>query len=106
MKCLILSKRSWSFVTEKDGEVLEGETVEYVDPDCTFEGETERAGIPVFKMSVSKKLGATIMKLPGVYSVDMRKRPGKGGKAVETAVSVKFEKTVDLAKLTENGTSR
>jgi len=128
---LVIGVRAYSFVDEKDGRVIEGCTVSYVDP-FMADDSGDRSGLAVMNATGSTSLyrafsspsstpqgeGASIPsapspapsslptaapgRVPGVFQLQWAMRPGKGGRPVSVLVGAEFVKPVDIAKITES----
>lgn len=99
MRALVLALRNYSFIDEKTGRVIEGSKLEYLDPDSS-PGEGQN-GLPPFSLSADPSTAATFatLPMPGVYELTFRRRPGKGGKAVEMLSSAEFIQSVNIADI-------
>jgi hypothetical protein len=115
---LVLGVRQYSFVDEKDGRVVEGCTVSYVDPQMLE--DDQRQGLAVLNVSAPTSLypafasppdageGVTHPpshsqpgRVPGVFTLQWGQRPGKGGRPVSLLIGAEFVKSVDIAKITD-----
>jgi hypothetical protein len=86
VKCLVLGARRYSF--EDEGRTVEGVSVHYLDED--FEPNTEEKGQLPFKISAPLSVFDQLNQLPGVYEVDIRRRPGRGGRPSDQVVGVSY----------------
>ena len=97
-RCVLLSARRFSFEGEKDKRQVEGVTITYLEPGMAETGP-ERRGTAPLSVSAGPELWHKVAELPGVYECDFRKRPGKGGKAVEQLHDVTFIEAVNIDKI-------
>ena len=86
-KCLILSARRYSFVDDQ-GKQVEGVKATYLTGDQATGGDTR--GVEPMSISAPLDTWGQLGELPGVYKMDFRQRPGKGGKPTLTLVGFEF----------------
>jgi hypothetical protein len=99
MRVLVLALRNYAFTDEKSGRPVEGSKLEYLDPDAQA-GEGQK-GLPTFSLTADTATAGIFaaLPLPGVYDLTVRRRPGKGGKAVEMLAGVELVQSVNFADI-------
>lgn len=93
MSYLVLHVRPFDFESE-DGKQVQGSSVTYLD--LSSSAESGEVGIPPLRMSVTQDVGRTFSHAPGIYNLDFRHRPGRGGKPVLVLVGAELQKRVSL----------
>lgn len=94
-KAFILSADSWEITDKNTGQVLKGVSCHYVNQ--YRDGDN---GQKPTKVSITPEVALSLKgKLPCVADLEFGSRPGAGGKAALTVVSVKILRVVDLAEL-------
>jgi len=99
MLAIVLGYRRYSFADDKTGELIEGFTLDYVDP-FTHHLSEDRHGLPCF--SISTRNALALEAVPGVYELDIQMRPGKGNKPTMTLLSAEFRGNADFVKIVKS----
>lgn len=99
MKALIFHARAYSF-TGRDGSLIEGNTVSYIEDMPVSENPNE-AGLPPQTVPALDEALADVLqgKLPGLFDIDMGRRPGPKGKPETILTRAKFLSPVPVANL-------
>jgi len=95
-RVVILSARRYDFEDERRNRI-EGTTLTYL-----AEGQETDAGVKgILPVSISATPGvySQLEAVPGVYDIDLRMRPGKGGKASVSVVGARFIEAVPIGLL-------
>lgn len=98
MKVLVLNAKTYRVEDEKTGQVIEGVSVWYLNPNSkTIEGITPmKLSIPSDqKILTAKVLGQA----PGVFNFEFDIMPGKGNKAVMKLSDLDFISELDFTTL-------
>lgn len=89
---ILLSARRYDFKDEKD-KTVQGVTLQYLTGDAEST-ETER-GCSVFTITAPFDVWLTLKNVPGVYDLDFKQRPGKGGRPTLQCVAANFKAPFD-----------
>ena len=73
--------------------MVRGVTFEYLTGD-TGDG-VEQKGASVMKITASPEVFGQLQAVPGVYDMDFKQRPGKGGRPSLQLVAVKFRQSME-----------
>jgi hypothetical protein len=92
--CLILAARRYDFKDE-EGRRIEGVTLTYLTGDV--DSEPDRRGQSPLSISAAADIWHSLRAVPGLYHMDFRQRPGKGGRPALQAVGAEFVAAVTLA---------
>jgi hypothetical protein len=92
-KCLVLSARKYDFKDEA-GKQVEGVTITYLVPDVQLDGDTR--GCQPLSTSAPSSLWPQIERLPAVYEMDFKQRPGPKGKPTLQLVAARFVEPFEL----------
>ncbi len=89
--CILLAARRYQFADDK-GRSVEGVSLTYLTGDT--DDSTDQRGM--FPMSITAPLEAfgALQAVPGLYDMDFKQRPGKGGKPTLQCVSLRFKRAV------------
>ena len=98
MQALVLSCRNWEFTDEKTGEVRSGVTLQYLEDGCVENTGNNRGWFP-FKLSGPSNLKSVFEQVPAVCELDIRRRPGRDGKAQDTLVNATLLHPVNTADI-------
>lgn len=90
-RVVILSARRYEFDDEK-ARRIEGTTVTYVADDPVDDAMVK--GLAPLSISAPVAVFHQLQDVPGVYDIDLKMRPGKGGKATISLVGVQFVASV------------
>ncbi len=98
MQYLILAASRYDFKNDQ-GEAVSGVKVWYVDaePEVT----DNRAGCAPMKANLPLRDWADFGKLPGIYDMDFRMRPGADNKPTLACTGVRYVGAVDFRELLE-----
>jgi hypothetical protein len=91
--CLVLGARRYDFQDES-GRRVSGVTLTYLTGD--LEGEADRRGQASLSIAAPPDVWHQLQAVPGIYDIDFRQRPGKGGRPQLQAVGVHFLAPVNL----------
>lgn len=92
---LILGARRYSF---QDGDrTVSGMQISYVEP--MDAGDSNRVGNAAMTIDGSPEIWPQLEKSPGVFDVQLSRRPGRGGKPATVITSAKLVKPVELEKM-------
>lgn len=99
MKALIFHARAYSF-TGTDGRLVEGNTVSYIE-DMPVSADPNEAGLPPQSVPALDEALADVLKgnLPGLFDIDMGRRPGRRGKPESVLTRAKFLSSVPVSAL-------
>lgn len=86
-RVLVLGARRYDF-TAKDGGHVEGVQVSYITDDVVE--EPNQRGCSTFQVSAPLGIWPDLARVPAVYDVDFRQRPGLKGKPTLHLVSANF----------------
>lgn len=86
-KCVILSARAYDFQDSQNQQV-KGVSLTYLTGD--HEDTDQRRGVFPMTVSATSEVFRSITAVPGVYELDFKQRPGRGGKPSLTVVGAKF----------------
>jgi hypothetical protein len=95
---LILRAQKYEFTSEKNGEIIKGCNVFYIND---YQVETDNAvGDAPMKVSASEEVFSEIKKnkAPAVYEIGTRTKPGKDGQATVVVTQAKFVKAFTLSQ--------
>lgn len=84
---MILSARRYEFDDEKSRRI-EGTTVTYLADECSDDPMLK--GMLPLTITAPVSVFHQLEALPGVYEIDLKMRPGKGGKAAISLVAARF----------------
>lgn len=87
MNYLILSARQYDFKDDA-GKQVSGVTLTYADPEEP--AELGRKGLTLLTISVPSSLWPSLRSEPGLYRLDFKQRPGRGGKPVLQVVGCEY----------------
>lgn len=90
--CIVIGARRYEFKDEQ-GQMVRGVTFEYLTGD-TGDG-VEQKGATVMKISAAPEVFGQLQAVPGVYDMDFKQRPGKGGRPSLQLVAVKFKQSME-----------
>lgn len=90
--CIVLGARRYEFKDES-GQTVRGVSFEYLTGD-TGDG-VEQKGATVMKISAAPEVFGQLQAVPGVYDMDFKQRPGKGGRPTLQLVAVKFRQSME-----------
>lgn len=90
--CVLLSARRYDFAGS-DGNQVVGMTLTYLTGDV--EESADNRGAAPMSITAPLALYSELGPLPGLYDMDFRQRPGKGGKPTLQCVGVKFRSALD-----------
>ncbi len=86
-ECLILAARRYDF-KDDDGRRIEGVTLTYLTGDV--DQASDRLGQVPLSIPAPVGIWHDLQAVPGVYGIDFRQRPGKGGRPTLQAVGLEF----------------
>lgn len=95
-KCVVLAARAYDFQDERNQQI-KGVSLTYITDH--YEDTHDRRGSFPMIVSATSEVFHSISALPGVYELDFRQRPGRGGKPGLTVVGAKL--CVPLTSLLE-----
>lgn len=86
-ECLILAARRYDFADES-GRRIEGVTLTYLTGDV--DNASDRRGQVPLSIPAPVAVWHQLQAVPGVYGIDFRQRPGKGGRPTLQAIGLEF----------------
>lgn len=86
-ECLILAARRYDF-SDDQGRRVEGVTLTYLTGDIDQAGD--RRGQTPMSIPAPVQVWHQLQAVPGVYGIDFRQRPGKGGRPTLQAIGLEF----------------
>jgi hypothetical protein len=86
-ECLILAARRYDF-TDDGGRRVEGVTLTYLTGDV--DNAPDRRGQVPLSIPAPVDIWHQLQAVPGVYSINFRQRPGKGGRPTLQAIGLEF----------------
>lgn len=89
---VLLSARQYNF-TDDAGKSVQGVTLTYITGDVDSSGP--RRGCAPMSVNAVPEVFAQLDAVPGLYDVDFRQRPGKGGRPTLTATALKLRSPLD-----------
>lgn len=89
---ILLSARRYDFNDDK-GKSVQGVTLQYLTGD-TENTDTDR-GCSVFTITAPFDVWDALKTIPGVYDMDFKQRPGKGGRPTLQCVAANFKAPFD-----------
>jgi hypothetical protein len=92
-ECLLLAARRYDFKDEQ-GRRIEGVTLTYLTGDVDKAGD--RLGQMPMSIPAPVDVWHQLQAVPGVYGIDFRQRPGKGGRPTLQAVGLEFLSAASL----------
>lgn len=100
MHVLIFHARAWSYNSAKDGHLVEGNALSYLE-DMPPAVEPNEAGLCPMTLSASKEVAGDVIKakLPAMFDVDMGRRAGRDGKPETFLTRAKFIRSVPVEAL-------
>jgi hypothetical protein len=90
--CVLLSARRYQFADDKTGRAVEGVTLTYLTGDAETTGD-QRGMFPL-SITAPFEVFGTLTEVPGVYDMDFKQRPGKGGKPTLQVVGLRFKQAL------------
>lgn len=90
--CVLLSARRYDFTGTDGGQVV-GVTLTYLTGDV--ENSPDNRGAAPLSITAPVDLYAQLGPLPGLYDMDFKQRPGKGGKPTLQCTGVRFQTALD-----------
>jgi hypothetical protein len=90
--CTVLQARRYEF-KDDDGRLIEGVTLIYLTGDVEKTGN--RRGCAPLTVSAPVEIFADLGPLPGIYGMDFKQRPGKGGRPSLQVVGLHFQTPLD-----------
>jgi hypothetical protein len=90
--CVLLAARRYQFTDDKTGRPVEGVSLTYL----TGDSETTPDQRGMFPLSITAPLEVfgLLTEVPGVYDMDFKQRPGKGGKPALQVVGLRFKQAL------------
>jgi hypothetical protein len=92
-ECLILAVRRYDF-KDDGGRRVEGVTLTYLTGDVDH--DANRRGQVPLSIGAPVDIWHELQAVPGVYGIDFRQRPGKGGRPTLQAIGVSFLASASL----------
>ncbi len=89
---ILLSARRYDFNDDK-GKSVQGVTLQYLTGDT--ETSDNDKGCSVFTITAPYDVWLTLKAVPGVYDLDFKQRPGKGGRPTLQCVAANFKAPFD-----------
>jgi hypothetical protein len=86
-ECLLLAARRYDF-SDESGRRIEGVTLTYLTGD--IDNASDRRGQVPLSIPAPVAIWHQLQAVPGVYGIDFRQRPGKGGRPTLQAVGLEF----------------
>jgi hypothetical protein len=86
-ECLILAARWYDF-KDDEGRRVEGVTLTYLTGD--IDDAADRRGQVPLSIPAPVDIWHQLQAVPGVYGIDFRQRPGKGGRPTLQAIGLEF----------------
>lgn len=90
--CVLLSARRYEFTDEKTGRPVEGVSLTYLTGEV--EKTDDQRGMFPLSITAPVESFAALQVVPGIYDMDFKQRPGKGGKPTLQCVSLRFKRPV------------
>jgi len=98
-KYLVIAARGYRMTDEKTGEVVEGTSVHYIDPESGESNRTGELGTFPIKISGKPEILKAFPKLPAIAELKFAQRAGAGGKAALALTGVGKVWPVDVETL-------
>ncbi len=92
-ECLLLAARRYDF-SDESGRRVEGVTLTYLTGD--IDSASDRRGQTPLSIPASVDIWHQLQAVPGVYGIDFRQRPGKGGRPTLQAIGLEFLSAASL----------
>lgn len=93
---ILLNARRYDFKDETTGRLVQGVTLQYLTADV--ENNDNDKGCMLFTITAPSEVWGQLQSVPGVYDMEFKQRPGKGGRPTLQCVATKFKAPYDIVK--------
>ncbi len=90
---ILLSARRYDFKDEATGKTVQGVNLQYVTRER--DDSDDQRGCLMFTISAPFEVWEQLKAIPGVYDMDFKQRPGKGGRPTLQCVSATYKGSFD-----------